>query len=223
MTRKTVAGALRRKRTRMSPEARRQQFIDLGLARLKNVALEQVSVEEIAAEAGVSAGLLFHYFDSKLDFQVALVEEQARIVGEVATPSRQPEDLSEVMPILTDTLGAYVDHIVENRQSLLPMLAGVSWSEPRIRGAVKGVREQIVAQFLTIADEIGVLRSRRFVLAIHGWIAVVEETMVHWLDEGSDFAGMSRDEIVDHLATVFMAIAGAVGLDLDAAEDTVAG
>ncbi|GAA4398680.1 TetR/AcrR family transcriptional regulator [Tsukamurella soli] len=198
----------------MSPEARRQQFIELGLARLEHVALEQVSIEEIAAEAGVSAGLLFHYFDSKLDFQVALMEEQARIVGDIATPSRAPGDLSEVMPILTETLAAYVDHIVEHRQSLLPILAGVSWSDPRIRDAVKDVREQIVAHFLQYAENIGLTRSREFVLAIHGWIAVVEETMVHWLDEESEFASMTRDEIVAHLATVFIAIASAVGLDL---------
>lgn len=214
MTRKSVAAAVGRKRTRLSPQARRQQFIDLGLLSLKHQALEQVSIEDIASQAGVSAGLLFHYFDSKLDFQVALVEEQARIVGEVATPDRDPEDLTEVMPILSATLGTYVDHIMENRQSLLPMLAGVSWSEPRIRTAVKSVREQIVNQFVNQAENIGIDRSPRFVLAVHGWIAVVEETLVQWLDENAGFAEMTRDQVVDHLATMFVGMAGAVGLDL---------
>lgn len=214
MTRKSVAAAVGRKRTRLSPQARRQQFIDLGLLSLKHQALEQVSIEEIASQAGVSAGLLFHYFDSKLDFQVALVEEQARIVGEVATPDRDPADITDVMPILISTLGAYVDHIMENRQSLLPMLAGVSWSEPRIRTAVKSVREQIVDQFVNQAENIGIDRSPRFVLAVHGWIAVVEETLVQWLDENTGFATMTSDEVVDHLATMFVGMAGAVGLDL---------
>lgn len=217
MTRKSVAAAVGRKRTRLSPQARRQQFIDLGLLSLKHQALEQVSIEDIASQAGVSAGLLFHYFDSKLDFQVALVEEQARIVGEVATPDRDPEDLTEVMPILSATLGTYVDHIMENRQSLLPMLAGVSWSEPRIRTAVKSVREQIVNQFVNQAENIGIDRSPRFVLAVHGWIAVVEETLVQWLDENAGFAEMTRDQVVDHLATMFIGMAGAVGLDLTSA------
>ncbi|MET9328907.1 TetR/AcrR family transcriptional regulator [Tsukamurella sp. NPDC003166] len=214
MTRKSVAAAVGRKRTRLSPQARRQQFIDLGLLSLKHQALEQVSIEDIASQAGVSAGLLFHYFDSKLDFQVALVEEQARIVGEIATPDREPEDLAEVMPILSATLGTYVDHIMENRQSLLPMLAGVSWSEPRIRTAVKTVREQIVRHFVDQAGNIGVQPSPQFVLAVHGWIAVVEETLVQWLDENAGFAAMTRDEVVDHLATMFVGMAGAVGLDL---------
>jgi AcrR family transcriptional regulator len=217
VTRKSVAAAVGRKRTRLSPQARRQQFIDLGLLSLKHQALEQVSIEDIASQAGVSAGLLFHYFDSKLDFQVALVEEQARIVGEVATPDRDPEDLTEVMPILSATLGTYVDHIMENRQSLLPMLAGVSWSEPRIRTAVKSVREQIVNQFVNQAENIGIDRSPRFVLAVHGWIAVVEETLVQWLDENAGFAEMTRDQVVDHLATMFIGMAGAVGLDLTSA------
>lgn len=217
MTRKSVAAAVGRKRTRLSPQARRQQFIDLGLLSLKHQALEQVSIEDIASQAGVSAGLLFHYFDSKLDFQVALVEEQARIVGEVATPERDPEDITDVIPIVTATLGTYVDHIMENRQSLLPMLAGVSWSEPRIRDAVKSVREQIVDQFVIQAENIGVERSTRFVLAVHGWIAVVEETLVQWFDESAGFAEMTRDEVVDHLATMFVGMAAAVGLDLTSA------
>ena len=214
MTRKSVAAAVGRKRTRLSPQARRQQFIDLGLLSLKHQALEQVSIEDIASQAGVSAGLLFHYFDSKLDFQVALVEEQSRIVGEVATPDRDPEDITDVMPILIATLGTYVDHIMQNRQSLLPMLAGVSWSEPRIRTAVKSVREQIVDHFVSQAENIGIERSPRFVLAVHGWIAVVEETLVQWLDENAGFAAMTRDEVVEHLATMFVGMAGAVGLDL---------
>ncbi|WP_019200332.1 TetR/AcrR family transcriptional regulator [Tsukamurella sp. 1534] len=222
MTRKSVVAAVGRKRTRLSPEARRQQFIELGLQSLKHQALEQVSIEEIASQAGVSAGLLFHYFDSKLDFQVALVEEQARIVGEVATPERDPEDITEVMPILSATLGTYVDHIMEHRQSLLPMLAGVSWSEPRIRTAVKTVREQIVNHFVQQAEAIGIDRSPRFVLAVHGWIAVVEETLVQWLDQNAGFSGMTRDEVVDHLAGMFMGMAGAVGLEIPAGEGAAA-
>ena len=146
--------------------------------------------------------------------QRALVEEQARIVGEVATPDRDPEDITDVMPILSATLGTYVDHIMQNRQSLLPMLAGVSWSEPRIRTAVKSVREQIVDHFVSQAENIGIERSPRFVLAVHGWIAVVEETLVQWLDENAGFAAMTRDEVVEHLATMFVGMAGAVGLDL---------
>ncbi|WP_461167579.1 TetR/AcrR family transcriptional regulator [Tsukamurella serpentis] len=214
MTRKSMAAAVGRKRTRLSPQARRQQFIDLGLQSLRHQALEQVSIEEIAGLAGVSAGLLFHYFDSKLDFQVALVEEQARLVGEVATPARTPEDITDVMPILVETLGGYVDHIVDHQHSLLPMLAGVSWSEPRIRAAVKSVREQIVDRFVEQAGLLGIERSPQFVLSVHGWIAVVEETLVQWLDQNAGFAEMSRDQIVDHLATMFVAIAAAVGLDL---------
>ncbi|GAB3133316.1 TetR/AcrR family transcriptional regulator [Tsukamurella serpentis] len=209
-----MAAAVGRKRTRLSPQARRQQFIDLGLQSLRHQALEQVSIEEIAGLAGVSAGLLFHYFDSKLDFQVALVEEQARLVGEVATPARTPEDITDVMPILVETLGGYVDHIVDHQHSLLPMLAGVSWSEPRIRAAVKSVREQIVDRFVEQAGLLGIERSPQFVLSVHGWIAVVEETLVQWLDQNAGFAEMSRDQIVDHLATMFVAIAAAVGLDL---------
>ncbi len=52
------------KRVRLSPEERRAQLIDLGVRMLADRPLEQISVEDIADQAGVSRGLLFHYFAS---------------------------------------------------------------------------------------------------------------------------------------------------------------
>ena len=53
------------KRTRLSPDERRAQLIDLGARMLAERPLEQISVEDIADQAGVSRGLLFHYWRPK--------------------------------------------------------------------------------------------------------------------------------------------------------------
>ena len=74
------------KRTRLSPEARRAQLIDLGVEVLATRTLAELSVEEIADRAGISRGLLFHYFDSKHDFRVAVVREVARHMLELPAP-----------------------------------------------------------------------------------------------------------------------------------------
>ena len=59
------------KRTRLDPAQRRAQLIDLGARMLAERPLEQISVEDIADQAGVSRGLLFHYFASKSEFHLA--------------------------------------------------------------------------------------------------------------------------------------------------------
>ena len=66
------------RRTRMSPEARREQLIEFGLAMLRESPIEDVSIDAIADAAGVSRALLFHYFESKQDFHVSLAQTQAR-------------------------------------------------------------------------------------------------------------------------------------------------
>ncbi|MCU1657877.1 MAG: TetR family transcriptional regulator, partial [Pseudonocardiales bacterium] len=56
------------KRIRLSPEARRAQLIELGVEMLATRTLDELSVEDIAQQAGISRGLLFHYFSSKQEF-----------------------------------------------------------------------------------------------------------------------------------------------------------
>src|SRR6476620_7385194 len=65
------------KRTRLSPDARRAQLIALGVDMLATRTLDELSVEEIAKQAGISRGLLFHYFASKQEFHVEVARAAA--------------------------------------------------------------------------------------------------------------------------------------------------
>jgi AcrR family transcriptional regulator len=49
-------------RTRLEPSARRAQLVDVGLQMLGARPLEQVAIDDVAAAAGISRGLLFDYF-----------------------------------------------------------------------------------------------------------------------------------------------------------------
>ncbi|HEX6420373.1 MAG TPA: helix-turn-helix domain-containing protein [Acidimicrobiales bacterium] len=64
-------------RTRLDPERRRAQLVDLGRRMLSSRPLDQVAIDDIAAEAGISRGLLFHYFPTKRDFHVAVARSAA--------------------------------------------------------------------------------------------------------------------------------------------------
>ena len=81
------------KRTRLTPEARRAQLIELGVEMLATRTLDELSVEEIAQHAGISRGLLFHYFASKQEFHIEvaraalwLASDESSYVTGVALP-----------------------------------------------------------------------------------------------------------------------------------------
>src|ERR1700712_4373823 len=63
------------KGTRLTPDARREQLVGLGLELLGRTQPDQVSIEAIAKAAGISKGLLYHYFPTKSDFVVAVLRE----------------------------------------------------------------------------------------------------------------------------------------------------
>ena len=62
---------------RLQPEERRTQILDAARRVLEADPHRELSVELVAAEAGVSPALLFHYFGSKKKFQYAVIEAAA--------------------------------------------------------------------------------------------------------------------------------------------------
>src|SRR5436305_13021702 len=78
--------ATRTRAARLDPEARRAQLIELGLRMLSSDSVDRVPVDEIAEAAGISRGLLFHYFPTKRDFYAAVAQEAARRLLVVTEP-----------------------------------------------------------------------------------------------------------------------------------------
>src|SRR3954462_8664545 len=81
------------KRSRLSPEARRAQLIELGVEMLATRRLDELSVELIAHTAGISRGLLFHYFPSK---QESPLEVARAAAAEMIRRTEPDPDLSPV-------------------------------------------------------------------------------------------------------------------------------
>ena len=74
-------------RVRMSPDSRREQLIELGVRLFATHSLEDLSIETLAEEAGISRGLLYHYFGGKQEFHTAVVRRAADNLFAVTAPS----------------------------------------------------------------------------------------------------------------------------------------
>src|ERR1044072_6937598 len=67
-----------RTRRRLSTEERREQLLSVGARLFSESPYDEVWIEEVAEIAGVSRGLLYHYFPTKKDFFAAVVERESR-------------------------------------------------------------------------------------------------------------------------------------------------
>jgi len=62
-----------RPRTYLDRDTRRQKLLDLGMRLFANKSYEDVSIDDVAREANISKGLLYHYFGSKRAFYTEVV------------------------------------------------------------------------------------------------------------------------------------------------------
>ena len=194
------------KRTRLDPAQRRAQLIDLGARMLAERPLEQISVEDIADQAGVSRGLLFHYFASKSEFHLAIVRHSS----EQMLQRTEPSESDDPMLTLRSVLASYVDYVTENRNTSVSLLRGTASGDPQMREVFEQTRDIMAKRTLDQLPKIGLTRTPQVELAVRGWIAFVEEATISWLRAPA----ITREELIDLTVQSLPALAlAAVGFD----------
>ncbi|MEM9624044.1 MAG: TetR/AcrR family transcriptional regulator [Pseudomonadota bacterium] len=92
------------KRTRLSPEARRDQILDAAKQSILKNGLQQLSLKKLAVEAGVSEPLLFHYFSSRLELLQQLLERDfTRSINALNNSLDGAESLDEILRIYIES------------------------------------------------------------------------------------------------------------------------
>src|SRR3954469_20755501 len=107
-------------RSRLAPDERRNQLLDLGVRLLATRTLDELSIDLLAEEAGISRGLLYHYFDNKHDFREAVVRRAADDLIAQTAPPEEGDPLVRLQVSLT----AYVDYVLANFEGYLSILKG---------------------------------------------------------------------------------------------------
>ena len=126
-----AAAALKRKkvaRLRLETDKRRKQAVALGLARFGAKPYDEVSVDDIAEAAGISKGLLYHYFPTKRAFYTACVAEAAEQLMTAITSAARPD--AEPLERLDRALSAYLDYVQEHARAYANlMIIGIGIDE----------------------------------------------------------------------------------------------
>ena len=82
----------RRARRRLPPDDRRQALINSALKLFNTYPYDEVSVDDIAAEAGMSRPLVYHYY-YHLDAVLATCNDAASVYGTCVCESATPYQL----------------------------------------------------------------------------------------------------------------------------------
>lgn len=165
------------KRVRLAPDARRAQLIRLGVQMLATRRLEDLSVEELAEQAGISRGLLFHYFRSKQDFHLAVVRACAQALLE----RTEPDPTLPALDQLRTSLGAYLDYVTDNRDIYLSLVRGAASGDAAVRQIADETRTAQAHRVLKHLDDLGLAADARTEFAVRGWVAFCEEVVISWL------------------------------------------
>lgn len=187
-------------RVRMTPEGRREQLLDLGVRLLASRSLDELSIDLLAEEAGISRGLLYHYFGNKHDFHEAVVRRAADDL--IATTA--PVEGGPLLERLRRSMGAYVDYVVENELGYVSLVKGAASGSEALRTIYEEARSSLTDRiFRTDVEGDLVEDTPATRMVVRGWSAYAEEVVLTWL---RDPAGLTRDQVIDVLTDALPAL-----------------
>jgi AcrR family transcriptional regulator len=195
-------------RTRLSPESRREQLLDLGVGLLSGRRLEDLSIDALADEAGISRGLLYHYFAGKREFHLAVLRRMADRVIAITAPPGDGQPLDQ----LVTSLAAYVDFVTENRIAYVSFVRAAAAGDEEFRRIYEEARAALTDRIFDhagrdVLSDLGLVDGPAVRLLVRGWSAMVEDTVLSWLD---DDRGIARDAFLEMLAGTLVGVAGVV-------------
>lgn len=174
-------------RTRLDLDTRRAQLLDVGRRLFADHPYDAVSTAEITREAGISKGLLFHYFGSKRGFYLETLKSVAdEILGRTAPAPELPFDQA-----VRRALWAYLEYARDHRALYAAMARGGIGSDPEGFAIVQKVRDVSVARMLARLDA---PMDGRLRIRLAGWVGLVEHELFAWLEHG----GCPLEELFAH-------------------------
>jgi AcrR family transcriptional regulator len=186
---------------RLSKGQRRAQLVEIGVRLVAASTFEDVSIDAVAAQAGIARSLLFHYFPTKRDFQVAVAEAAA----DELLAATEPDESLPLEERLNDSLERFVAYVASRGPAFISLVRGAGGGDAALQ-AVFDRAHDVVARRVLDGLDIPLERAKPMVqIALRGWVAFIEECVVVWLSQG----GAAREELVAVLQQALVAALGA--------------
>lgn len=182
-------------RSRLQLDERRAQLLELGLELFGARAYDDVSIDEIARQAGVSKGLLYHYFGGKRAFYVETVRAAAQQLQAATEPNAELPGPQRAQAGLV----GYLDFVEARGASYLALMRGGIGVDQEIVQIIEASRQTFINRML---HGIGLQEPRPvFRTAARAWIGSVEAASIDWIEHRD----IDRDTLVSLLLQTLLA------------------
>jgi len=185
---------------RLDVDERRRQLLERGAELFTAHPYDELSMNKIAAEVGISKALLYHYFPSKQAYFEATLGAWAEQLRERTEPD---PDLPAVEQ-LTKSLDAFLSMVEENDvayRNLMQSATGVA----EIRDLIEEVRRATAQRILDGLYPDGAPPKAR--TAVSGWLWFMDGACLNWIEHRD----VEREELRDLLLGVLMGALVAAG------------
>jgi len=163
--------------SRLDPAQRREQILDAANALFAQRAYGEVSIEDIASAAGVTRGLVHHYFGGRTEVYVALLER----LGAQREADLRPPVGPSARARLADTVSRWLDWTEANRMIYLATIAhGEDITDPNVRRVVSDLMRRAVALLTAFHADVA-QDSPRLRHALECWTGLNRAATRRWL------------------------------------------
>lgn len=161
-------------------QARRAELIATGRKLFADTSYDALSMDDIAAHAGVAKGLIYYYFKSKRGYYLAIVEDSvAGLVARAASDTELPR-----AERVQRTVDGYLRYAQNHEAAYRTIVSGGVGFDTQVQSIRDTVREALIA---TLAEGAYGRRDipRVARLALIGWMSAVEGVTLDWLAQQS--------------------------------------
>ena len=193
-----------RTRIRLGNDERRAQLLEVGLELFSTHPYDEVRTDQVAVRAGVSRGLLYHYFPTKRDFYVDVVRAAIADAYEFSEPDPSLPPLER----LRASVDAWLDYVEANAAGFLTTYGAGIGTDPEVRAIVEAGEAR---QAVRIAEQVagGADVPPILEVAIRGWITLSVATVADWLEQRMLERQLLRDFLVNAFVGLITAAAQA--------------
>jgi AcrR family transcriptional regulator len=162
---------------RLDPGQRRDQILDAANALFAERPYDEVSIEDIASAAGVTRGLVHHYFGGRKDVYIGLLER----LGAQREEALRPPVGRSARARVADSVSRWLDWTQENRTIWLSTIAqGEDIADPEVRRVVADLVRRAAALLATYHADIAE-DSPRLRYALECWTGLNRAATRRWL------------------------------------------
>jgi AcrR family transcriptional regulator len=183
-------------------------LLQLGIELFSTRSYDDISIDDVAESAGISKGLLYHYFQSKRGFYVETIRAASLQLRAITEPDASLSPVAR----LRAAIDAHLAYVSEHSAVYAAIYRGSMAVAPEISAILEEHRDVVMQYFL---ENFGISRPRPLLRsALRAWISMVEGASLDWIAHPT----LDRDQLRELLLAGYVAtLSKALELDPKAA------